>query len=239
MGNILKNIIILIICFFVFDVNSDAKLLDSEFLKKEIEQDITQKLLNSDNDSKQISIEFKKFNFKSFKICDGDIEVRTSVNSNYISPSSIITVKVFCDNKYVKTFRLPIKLTIKDKVWVAKNSIDRGQTFGYSSVCLEEKDITRNYKNIATKGFSVIGNISRRNLRPGAIIDKRFIKKTPTVLKNSFIYLVFEGSKVKITLPGEALQDGGMGDYIKVKNNRLRKRYIGKVIGKNRVLISL
>ncbi len=239
MGNILKNIVILVLCFFVFDVNSDAKILDSEFLKKEIEQDITQKLLSSDNDSKKVSIEFKKFNFKSLNVGDGDIEVRTSVNSNYISPSSIITVKVFSDKKAVKTLRLPIKLSIKDKVWVAKNVVKRGQTLGFSNVCLEYKDVTRNYKNTATKDFSVVGNISRKNLKPGAIIDKRFIKKTPTVLKNSFIYLVFEGDKVKITLPGEALQDGGMGDYIKVKNKRFRKRYIGKVIGKNKVLIDL
>ncbi len=239
MGNILKNIIILIICFFVFDLNSDAKLLDSDFLKKKIEQDITQKLKSSDNDSKKISIEFKKLKFKSLNVPDGDIDVKTSVNSNYISPYSIITVKVFCDKKAVKTFRLPIKLTVKDKVWVAKDSIERGRTLGFSNVCLEYRDITRNYKNVASKDFSVIGNISRKNLKPGTIIDKRFIKKIPAVLKNSFIYLVFESSKVKVTLPGEALQDGGMGDYIKVRNKSFRKRYIGKVIGKNKVLISL
>ena len=42
-----------------------------------------------------------------------------------------------------------------------------------------------------------------------------------------------------ITIDGTALADGMTGDYVNVENKNYKRVYTGKVIGENRVLVSI
>ena len=74
----------------------------------------------------------------------------------------------------------------------------------------------------------------------GEIIDKRFVKMKPDVIRNGEVRIFFvSNGAVMVTIDGTAMADGMTGDYINVENKNYKKVYTGKVIGENRVLVNI
>ena len=62
----------------------------------------------------------------------------------------------------------------------------------------------------------------------------------PDVERNGAVRIFFvSNGAVMITIDGTAMADGMCGDYISVENKNFKRVYNGKVIGENRVLVSI
>ena len=81
---------------------------------------------------------------------------------------------------------------------------------------------------------------AKKAFQKGEVIDKRFVKMKPDVIRNGEVRIFFvSNGAVMITIDGTALADGMTGDYINVENKNYKKVYTGKVIGENRVLVNI
>ena len=81
---------------------------------------------------------------------------------------------------------------------------------------------------------------AKKAFQKGEIIDKRFVKMKPDVARNSDVRIFFvSNGSVMISIDGNALADGMIGDYINVENKNYKRVYNGKVIGENRVLVNI
>ena len=80
----------------------------------------------------------------------------------------------------------------------------------------------------------------KKAFQKGEIIDKRFVKMRPDVIRNGDVRIFFvSNGAVMVTIDGTAMMDGMTGDYINVENKNYKKVYNGKVIGENKVLVNI
>jgi flagella basal body P-ring formation protein FlgA len=84
----------------------------------------------------------------------------------------------------------------------------------------------------------VEGSILRKPVGPGSLISLGDVEDAMVVRSGSSVRLVAEANGLGVEANGVALQRGGIGDVIKVKNLSSRKILSGTIIGVGRVKIN-
>ena len=238
MKNKLKFVLCFISLLFVFNNNANAAIIDSKTLKDEIIKDIKDQV--EDLISGKISIVINKLPYRSINIPDNSrFEIHASTNLKYFSPFTVARVKVIANDKTVKIFGVPLKIKVQDSVWVAKEYISRSQKFSLNNLVKKEKDITFVAKTAVRSSYSIEKAISRKNYKPGDVIDVRFINNAPKVVRNKPVNVIFKSDFISVKISAKALNNGKVGDLIKVRSDKYKKDYIGKVIGLNTVLVEI
>jgi flagella basal body P-ring formation protein FlgA len=235
--NIFKTVLITLLFLILSIRTGNAAVLNSQFISEKIQKDVA-KQINSFVSGK-IEVEVKNIPYSTISVPKGDLQVLTRTNFNYFSPLTVIKVDVVVNGQEIITFGVPVKITVWDNVWVAKDVINRGESLNSSNLSLEMKDVTFIAENAVRQNVSFNNNLVKKRFVPGEIIDKRFVEVAPLVTKNSFVSIIFKMDDITVTADGQALDNGKIGDYIKVSNKKYRKEYTGKVIGANTIQVNL
>jgi len=234
----LKNFVfVLFLITFLLSGKAYAYTLDNQYLSDQIKKSV-EKQVNSVIPGR-IIVDVKSIPYQSIKVPDGKLKIKTSVSIRYFTPNILAKVEIIAGDKKVTEFGVPVKLQVWDKVWVANDTINRGETLSSSNIVLKEKEISYMTDKVVKESTSLEGNLVKKSFIPGEVIDMRYIESIPTIMKNSQVSLIFKTQLITISLAGEALDNGKTGDYIRVRNKNYKKDYIGKVIGENTVLINL
>ncbi len=218
-------------------VRANSAVLTFQYLSEKIKKDILEQLSSSVKG--QPVIEINEVQKRTIEVPDGNIKINTSYNDNYFSSHSMIKADIIVDGIKEKTLIFPVNIKIYDNVWVVTEPIDRGKSFSGSNVTVERKDISSYVKYAVRANTDIEGLLARKTFKPGDIIDNRYIESAPAVKKESPVSVVFKSDFVMVTMSAEAMDNGNIGDFIKVKNTRYKKIYIGRVISPNTVLVDI
>jgi flagella basal body P-ring formation protein FlgA len=90
---------------------------------------------------------------------------------------------------------------------------------------------------VATEYDQVIGYETRRVLRPGEPFRLHDLHKPLLVKKGSLITMILSTPLMQLTAQGKALEDGALGDVIKVENPRSGKTILGTVVENRTVTV--
>ena len=147
---------------------------------------------------------------------------------NYI----YLTIKVLPSGEEFSVSVRYIKLT---KAVVAKHFLPKGSKITPLDVKIAKVEEKPNKEYIKDLN-EVIGKKVKRNIKEGSPISYQDLLKTYLVRRNSNVKVIYQRGAFKIELLGRALQNGELGDIIKVKNLSSGKVIQCKVIGANKVL---
>ncbi len=229
-----KTIILTLIMSFCLVNKANSAVLDAQFLCREIKKDIIERLKNGYEG--ETEVEITALPYQTIHVPEGDVEIKTEAGYKNLN-SSIVKVKILVNNIKVKSFGVRVSVKLYDKVWVARGWIKKGETL--KNLKLEKKEISSGLSGVLKKDFNPGKYLARRNIKPGEVINAGYIEEVPTIVKNSPVSLVFKTPLVSVTIPAVAVTSGKIGDYIRVKNKRYKKNYVGKIIGKNIVLVNI
>lgn len=154
---------------------------------------------------------------------DGRFGVRVSIR-----PAQAAPIQLSLNGQAFETIDIPVLAT----------SVTRGQV-------LESKDIgfTRQRlsslqgSDVMTDFDQVLGKAARRVMHNGEVFRSRDLERPAMVTKGSIVTMVLKTPMMQLTAQGRALQDGAMGDVIKVQNPRSGKTVLGTVIESRTVAI--
>ena len=76
-------------------------------------------------------------------------------------------------------------------------------------------------------------------IKTGDILDKRYVEKQVTILRSTPVVAIFQSGGISLSIEVTAMENGGLGDYIKVHSSEYKRTYQGKVISPNQVLIQI
>lgn len=177
----------------------------------------------------------------------GDITISTeSTLEKIYSSRAVIRVRLEAPDGESRSAGVPVRLTVVKPVWVVEERVNAGQRLSAKSLRLENRDISQTIKTSVGSEKDLSGYEARVNLQPGEILDSRKITTPPAVRRNADIRIILSnGQGLKIVVPGQALQDGQMGERISVRRNQpnmsstQKKNYSATVVGKNRVLVEI
>ena len=178
--------------------------------------------------------------FIKLNIPDGKISYQMSKNSSAIMSREfrVITIKV--EDKFVRTLGVPLKIVAHKNVIVAKEQIERGSVLAKNIVAIRKVDVTNQYMQPLEPNDLNKPLVVTKLYKAGDVIDKKFVKAQPDVIKNTPVTLYFQSKNdLSITLDGIAMTEGNKGDTITIKNQKYNRVYTGKVIGENKVMVKI
>lgn len=123
-----------------------------------------------------------------------------------------------------------IRANIAVDAVVLVHDLKAGTPIDASSLKLEHRDVTPT-PGAVTNIDAVVGKTSRRALRAGQLVDRRWLNESVLVKRSAKVTIVARNAGVEVHVAAEALQTGKRGEVISVKNSAngtvIRARVIG------------
>jgi flagella basal body P-ring formation protein FlgA len=123
------------------------------------------------------------------------------------------------------------------KLITLKHNLKKGEL-------IQESDLKFDYRNNSVgKGYFIdknilIGREINQNLSRGQIIKVRHLKERFTVVEGQAIIIYADLNGINVKMDGNALQNGHLNEWIKVRNNSSGKVVEGKIINEKKILIN-
>jgi flagella basal body P-ring formation protein FlgA len=147
-------------------------------------------------------------------------------------------VYFYVDGKEIRKVPVSGKVSISQAIVRAAGRIRSGQIIGHEDVVLAEDGHHKSHEDVFSRIDAVIGKKARRNIRSGQPVTGRMIEDPPTVKKGNRVLLKAENALIKVTALGRVLQDGRIGDQVRVLNTTSGREVLAVVEGPGVVSVS-
>ncbi len=221
-----------------FSQASIAQVIPTAKLIPMIEIQVKNELKSQGYDDTDVSVVNIPMN--TITLSDGDVKVNLLKTNQSLMGREYRRVDILVDGKRQRTLGVPIDIKIYKNILVAKESISKDDVLTQKNIEVKRKDILSLVPEAVLAENLSSGLMASRFYRAGDVIDKRYTRSKPDVVKNAIVTVLFKtDNEMSITVDGVALVDGSIGSYISVQNKTYNKVYIGKIIGTNKILVEI
>jgi flagellar basal body P-ring formation protein FlgA len=156
-----------------------------------------------------------------------------------ISPNFVVTFELWDGKERIGNWQTPIQAAVWRDVPVAHSTLQRGQLLKDADVTMERSDVLiqrDSYPNFPTIDDSLE---LTESIPAGRPVLNRSIRVRPMVLRGQLVEGVFQDGTLGISLMVETLEDGVLGQTVRVRNPITRRELYGKVVNEKTVSITL
>ncbi|MBI5760056.1 MAG: flagellar basal body P-ring formation protein FlgA [Planctomycetales bacterium] len=161
-------------------------------------------------------------------------------------PVGRVQVRVFVETEGRSPLEVPVLLDVRhfDNVVVASKTLERGQPIAKGDLFVDRQEVTA-LNDYCSSPERLVGTKARRSIQALQLvrhtdIEERGKAETPVLVKRlDVVKLVAKSGILIVTTSGEALQDGRVGERIRVRNVDSKAIVLGRVISATEVEISL
>jgi flagella basal body P-ring formation protein FlgA len=118
---------------------------------------------------------------------------------------------------------------------VLATNMATGERFEPQSLTTTEIDASKVYVSTIQDAAQLAGMQSVRPLRAGEPINRLHIKPATDVTRNTIVALIYRKPGMELVGNGQALEDGRIGQTIRVLNPESRATLVGTVVATNQV----
>lgn len=187
----------------------------------------------------QLNVQVAGLPFKDLVLPEGKVSFEITPSANKFMPRALEKISVYVDGKFIKNFNAPVIIKAYQDVLVASCFINRDQSITSNVVTIKKIEVS-NVIGYQLKADALGKEIlAKKAFMEGEIIDKRFVKSKPDIMRNSVVTVLFNSSNLTITTEATALSDGSIGDNICALSKSYNRIYTGKIIGENKVLVKI
>ena len=234
----MNRFLITVLILMITGMSVQAQTVTSAEIKSQIASQLES--IYAKNTGADVEVKITATPFAQLQLPDGKISYKITQGADKIVPRDIKRVDIYVNNAFVKTLNLPTQTIVYKEVLVAADFINREQAITRETTLVKKIDVSQKADYVLTEKVLNKEMSAKKAFQKGEIIDKRFVKMKPDVLRNEGVRIFFvSNGAVMVTIDGTAMADGMTGDYINVENKNYKKVYTGKVIGENRVLVNI
>ena len=179
---------------------------------------------------KDINIESIDFSLKPFK---PDSEYKIKIKERSKTPSRIYLTALVIQKGKEKKINISVRYKQMVNAPVPKKDLLRGQIIKEEDIEIKKVPAQR---GIITDKKLLVGAVVRTTLKKGKPVKISMITPDYPVKRRSYVKVIYDRNGIKIEITGIALENGIIGQVIKVKNQSTGKILPCKVIGKDTVL---
>lgn len=209
-----------------------AKTYSPESLEQQAVQFIVEQLEH--DPSSRVEVRALPLEFRdSTKTCDSELELSTPSTPPF---NRQVTVQLKCNDVLTWTQYIHVRIEEMFPVAIASVAIARGEIIDQDavSVTLRPKQFVR--ANFFDNTKTLVGSRSKRTISAGMPITTSMICM---VCKGDKVTISANQSNLSISTSGIALEDGNMGDVIRVENSSSGKVLRTRVSGVESVEVNL
>jgi len=149
----------------------------------------------------------------------------------------IVPIQVIVDDVPKEKIFLRTKVSVFDRIVVAKKRLKRGDLISSAEAGIEERDVAVLNPGIIKDMGIVNGKEAKTFIPNGNPVYDWMIKDRPLVKKTERVKINAKSDNIVVESAGQSLEDGNMGSEIKVKNLSSGKELIAVVTGTGEVTI--
>jgi flagella basal body P-ring formation protein FlgA len=142
-----------------------------------------------------------------------------------------LVVRQYKNDQLIDTLRLGADVELRSTVVVATQRITRGQTITGQDIKTEERWLDSGRQRPLTDADALIGQVAARSIRDGQLLTPNDVKPALMVKRGQLITLRAISGGLIVKTVARAMDDGGDGQIIKVRNLRTREQYHVRVSG--------
>jgi len=138
-----------------------------------------------------------------------------------------LRVAVLKNGKAVRSFPVPIEVTLYDDVVVTTRRLRRHDVIRFGDVTLERRKVKLKDDRPYTDSAEVIGHRVKRPQSAGRVIMLSAVEEVPLVKRGQKVTVRYQAGNLLLTVLGEAIEDGWKGRPVRVKNLSSKKLITG------------
>lgn len=143
----------------------------------------------------------------------------------------IFPVEVFDRAEKVDAFSIKANVSVYQDIAVASRNIAKGDKISEKDFQMTTQDVALLPKKFFADSKPLLGKEARMGILAGRAILSWMVREEPVVRKSGLITLLSRWGSVRVQASGQALEDGSIGDKIRVQNKTSTKVLRGKVVG--------
>lgn len=227
----------LIMILALSSLKANAVIINNNEIKSVISKQVADNYKNYTD--AELSVDVVALPFNGLDLPNGKVSFIVKSSEDKFMARDLEKVSVLVDDKLVKTFNAPVVVRAYENVLVASTFINREMPINAGVVAIKKVEVS-NTIGYQLKADSLGKDIlAKKAFREGEVIDKRFVKQKPDILRNSFVTVFFNTNNLTVSIDAIALSDGAVGDNICIMSKNYNKVYTGRVIGENKVLVKI
>ena len=122
------------------------------------------------------------------------------------------------------------KARVMRDVWVAQGRGQRGETLDTLTIARQRRDVI-NLRQPFWDGRKADASLClKQNLLPGSIVFDYHVRRTPVVRRGQLVDAVIRAGTLYVAVQVEVMQDGAVGETIRVRNTKSRREIRARVI---------
>ena len=170
----------------------------------------------------------------------GDVEISVRrISVNPFHGPTVVRVELQVGGETRRALTVTVDTRFFKEVLVTTRSIRRGEDFTLDMFELIERDITAE-KDGYYIDFSELTDLqAKRPLGFDRILTHRYVEKVPVVHRGDEVQLVVQAGNMRVSTLGVALQDGGLGARIRVRNLDSGKILRGEILDSRTLKVAL
>lgn len=168
--------------------------------------------------------------------CDAPLEAfRNHANRN----SGRSTIGVRCTGTTPWTIYVSARINSYTEVYRLARSLHRGKRLQEADLVRVEANVGRLGHGYITDSDRIIGMELRRAARQGEVVTPSLLAAPELIRRGQTVTVLAETATTHVSMRGEALDSGALGDRIRIRNTRSQRVVEGEIIGDSRVRIPL
>lgn len=229
----------ILIVFMIF-ANSSlyANTIQSlDLLKNKIEEHVLDKLSNYSEGTLQVSAG-KIQSRLTLKTCSDD---KLQIFNPYQTPMlSTHTMGVKCleENNHW-TLYVPIKIVVLKTVIVAKRSLIKGSVLTQEDIYQTEMDAQKLKRGYFIESKELVGLVCKQDISADSPLTPHNIELAKLVHIGEQVTIIASNNNLSISMDGIALNEGALGEMVKVKNLKSKRIIEAAVAGDKKVKVIL
>jgi flagella basal body P-ring formation protein FlgA len=150
---------------------------------------------------------------------------------------SRMTVGVRCQAPKRWTIYVTAQIHQRVQALVAKEYLRRGRILSREDLVPKQFELNQLKFGYFTDINEVLGKTLKRHLNRGAVLTPSNIVVTKVIKRGERVSIIAETGGISVRASGEALEDGGLGDIIRVKNLNSKKVIEARIEAPGRVKV--
>ena len=226
---------LIVACLWAGTVNANTKYVQESDFVVAIEKEFLEQV-----GDEQIELEF--FGGQTSFALDNVSTVKIMISQakfNALENKFEANAEIFADGKSVASTVLQGKYYVLADVPVPARNINKGEVIKADMLKDIKVRMNRIKQQNITDASLLVGSEAKRSLREGKLINDNDIGKVMLIKKGDIVRSVYRTAKMQISAKVEALEDGGQGDKIEVRNVNSKRVIFAEVADGNTVVVEV
>lgn len=166
---------------------------------------------------------------RRLKLAQCDQPLQSYDSPNGVRPGRSV-VGVRCAGSKPWKLYVSVRVKVQQAVIVSRRALPQGHLVAAADVQLLERDSANLLRGYFSSADQVIGQRIKRHLGAGKVITPSSLARDQLVKRGADVEILASVGLIEVRMRGKAMSDGGLGERIRVRNDKSGRVISGTVI---------